>query len=41
MKTYAYSVVPELKLVNFDAKTGLIDLEDLKAKLSENGGSLL
>ncbi|MGI6143789.1 MAG: aminomethyl-transferring glycine dehydrogenase subunit GcvPA [bacterium] len=35
MKTYAYSVVPELKLVNFDAKTGLIDLEDLKAKLSE------
>jgi glycine dehydrogenase subunit 1 len=35
MKTYAFSAVPEIRQVAFDVKTGLIDLKDLQAKLSE------
>jgi len=35
MKNYAWSAVPEFIEVGFDAETGLIDLDDLKAKLSD------
>lgn len=36
IKTYAYSIVPQVTVVNFDPYTGLVDLEDLKRKISRN-----
>jgi len=36
IRNYAYSIVPKVVMVNFDPKTGLLDLEDLKAKISSN-----
>ena len=36
MKNYALSVVPNIKLVENDRKTGLMNLKDLKRKISAN-----
>jgi glycine dehydrogenase subunit 1 len=36
IKNYAWSIVPNIKLVETDAKTGLMDLEDLKRRISPN-----
>jgi len=36
IKNYALSIVPNIKLVEYDPKTGLMDLKDLKRKISAN-----
>ncbi|HUK29368.1 MAG TPA: hypothetical protein VLV31_13170, partial [Candidatus Acidoferrales bacterium] len=35
MRNYALSIVPNIKLIEMDKKTGLIDLKDLKSKVSD------
>lgn len=36
IRNYAWSIVPNVKLVGFDPKTGLLDLDDLKKKISRD-----
>jgi glycine dehydrogenase subunit 1 len=36
IKNYALSIVPNVKLVDIDSKTGLMNLKDLKRKISAN-----
>ena len=36
IKDYACSATPDIELVNYDPKSGLLDLNDLKDKLSED-----
>lgn len=38
MRNYAWSAVPTIDLVGFDPKTGLLDLDDLKAKMTDKIG---
>lgn len=35
IKTFAFSTVPNIQLVGFDPDTGLIDIDDLKRKMSD------
>lgn len=35
MKNYAYSVVPSISFVDMDPKTGLLDLQDLRKKMTD------